>query len=109
MNLIRSSRRGAILLQTLVMCVLLALISVSITRWVLGRYMGATRTARSSIARGTVPGNAMWLFSQWNLNWPVNTQTDIPLDINNKHMTLSYLSSNGTAVRRVIYSYDEEQ
>lgn len=109
MNIANRFRRGSVLLQTLVMCMLLAFISVSITRWVLNRYMGATRTARSSLARGTALGGSSLLLSQWGTNWPTNAANNSPTTINGKNMTYSYMSSNGTSVRKVVFSYDEEQ
>lgn len=42
-------RRGSVLLQTLVMCIVLSFIAVSITRWALSRYTGSNRTYLDSM------------------------------------------------------------
>ena len=98
-----SLRRGAILLQTLIMCMVLAFIAISVTRWVLNRYMGATRTTRSSQARGVSHGGAMFLFSNWNTT--ANPANPSPLNISGKSLPYSY---NGTT-KKVTFTYDEEQ
>lgn len=45
-------RKGSVLLQTLVMCVVLSFIAVSITRWVFARYSSAARNYNDSSING---------------------------------------------------------
>lgn len=45
-------RKGSVLLQTLVMCVVLSFIAVSITRWALARYSSAARNFNDSAVNG---------------------------------------------------------
>ena len=45
-------RKGSVLLQTLVMCVVLSFIAVSITRWVFARYSSSTRNFNDSAVNG---------------------------------------------------------
>ncbi len=106
MRNIGPGRRGAILLQTLVMCLILAFISISVTRWVLNRYMGATRTARSSQARTASLGGAMYLFSTWNT--AVNPTLPGSVDAGGGK-TMVPVDYDGGGTKRVRLSYDEEQ
>lgn len=45
-------REGSVLLQTLVMCVILSFIAVSLTRWALGRYSAVNKTYTDAIFNG---------------------------------------------------------
>ena len=66
-------KRGAILLQTLVMSVLLSLIAVMVLKWVLARYMVANRVLRSSRNTLSAQGYAM---QNVNIsNWATADQT----------------------------------
>ena len=58
-------RKGMILLQTLVMTVIFSMISVMVMQWVLGRYMIAARTYRSSVTKVHSQGYFFNLFSTW--------------------------------------------
>ena len=60
-------RKGMILLQTLVMSVILSMIAVMVMQWVLGRYMTATRTYRSSASKVRSQGYSSNLFSMWSM------------------------------------------
>ncbi|OGS12909.1 MAG: hypothetical protein A2234_07575 [Elusimicrobia bacterium RIFOXYA2_FULL_58_8] len=108
MNMLNPYRRGAVLLQTLVMSLLLAFIAVSMTRLVLNRYMGAARTSRSSVARGTSQGGSMLLFTQWNTAWPV-VDTTGSMVIGGKTLEYGAVSSGGGATRKMTFTFDEEQ
>lgn len=59
-------RKGTALLQTLVMSVLLSMISVSLMKWVLARYMIAARNYRSTATIARAGGYSQQLFSNWN-------------------------------------------
>ena len=61
-------RRGMILLHTLVMSVILSMISVMVMQWVLGRYLIAERTYRSSMTGAHALGYSSNLFSNYNFN-----------------------------------------
>lgn len=61
-------RKGTALLQTLVMSVLLSMISVSLMKWALARYMIAARNYRSVATTTRVGGYAQAVFSSWNFN-----------------------------------------
>lgn len=62
----RRWRKGVILLQTLVMSVVLSMIAVMVLKWVLGRYMLAARTYRSSKSASHTEGYAGRITSSWN-------------------------------------------
>lgn len=104
MTIAHSCRRGSVLLQTLIMCMLLTFISISVTRWVLNRYMGATRTARSTQARGTAGGGAMWRFAAWNTTLPPS-QSNVSWPVGSQAMTYTYDSVTGKAT----FTYNEDQ
>ena len=55
-----------ILLQTLVMAVILSMIAVMVMQWVLGRYMTAARTYRSSASKVHSQGYSFDRLSTWN-------------------------------------------
>jgi len=75
MNISRSWRKGAILLQTLIVSMLLAYISVMIMSWVLQRYSLATRVYRKNVATTHTTGYAMMKFAKWNTGTPANDST----------------------------------
>jgi hypothetical protein len=62
------SRRGVVLLQTLVLSVVLSMMAVMVMKWVLARYMLAARNYRSteSVAHAQYINS---LFSSWNSNF----------------------------------------
>lgn len=73
-------RRGVVLLQTLVITVILAMISVMVLKWVMGRYMMAARNYRSVTTRGRAQGYFYDRFSWWNFNTtgiPANSPANI--------------------------------
>ena len=49
-------KRGAILLQTLVMCIILSIISVHVLKWVLSRYIIVNRVKNSAVNTGNAQG-----------------------------------------------------
>ena len=72
-------KKGAILLQTLVMSVLLSLISVMILKWVLARYIIANRVKSSAVNTGNAQGfatNCMNV-SSWASATPPNKSATI--------------------------------
>ncbi|MCX5786339.1 MAG: hypothetical protein NTX59_11690 [Elusimicrobia bacterium] len=55
-------RKGMILLQVLVMSVILSMIAVMVMQWVLGRYIVAARTYKSSTTKVRAQGYSANLF-----------------------------------------------
>lgn len=73
-------RRGVVLLQTLVITVILAMISVMVLKWVMGRYMMAARNYRSVTTKGRAHGYFQDRFATWNFNTgaiPANSPANI--------------------------------
>ena len=73
MNIARTWRKGAVLLQTLVVAILMAYISVMIMSWVLQRYSLATRVYRKNVSMAHNSGYAMMQFAKWNTGTPSGT------------------------------------
>jgi hypothetical protein len=61
-------KRGSMLLQTLVMCVIMAMIGVMVLKWVMARYMLSARLYRSSVAKVRTEGCASRVQATWNFN-----------------------------------------
>ena len=61
-------RKGSVLLQTLVMCVILSFIAVSLTRWALGRYSAVNRTYSDSSFNGAAMKGIGSNFSAFDYN-----------------------------------------
>ncbi len=60
------TRRGTILVQTLVMSVVISMMAVMLMRWVLSRYILASRVHNSAVAQTRAEGCAGHLISSWN-------------------------------------------
>lgn len=58
-------REGSVLLQTLVMCVILSFIAVSLTRWALGRYSAVNKTYTDTIYNSHFMRNNGNLYSRF--------------------------------------------
>ncbi|MDQ7771887.1 MAG: hypothetical protein RDU13_00040 [Elusimicrobiales bacterium] len=58
-------RRGAVLLQTLVISVVISMIAVMVMKWVLARYSIATRVQRAAVAEGRADGCIADRASRW--------------------------------------------
>jgi hypothetical protein len=59
-------KRGAVLLQTLVMAIMLSTIAVMLMKWVLARYLLAARNYRATEAKSRSEMVTGQQFSQWN-------------------------------------------
>lgn len=59
-------KRGAVLLQTLVMAITLSMIAVMLMKWVLARYLLAARNYRATEAKSRSQMVTGQQFSQWN-------------------------------------------
>ncbi|MBU2529984.1 MAG: hypothetical protein KKD35_02995 [Elusimicrobia bacterium] len=82
-------KRGSMLLQTLVMCVIMAMIGVMVLKWVMARYMLSARIYRSNVAKVRTEGCMARVKSQWNFN-PVSSNGSCSSD----GVTTSYTSSS---------------
>ena len=60
------TRRGTVLVQTLVMSVLISMMAVMLMRWVLSRYILANRVHNSAMAQTRSEGCAGHMISSWN-------------------------------------------
>lgn len=83
-------KRGAILLQTLVMSVLLSLMAVMVLKWVLARYMVANRMQASAKNTGSAQGYASSNVNTWTV--PSNNSTIM----DGKPVTFIRITSGGT-------------
>jgi len=92
-----------VLLQTMVISMILAYMGISITRWVLNRYMSATRTYRSGAARASAGGYAMKVLA--SPTPPASGTTNATIGTTGNLKNISYTSSGGV----ITVSYDEEQ
>jgi len=59
-------KRGSMLLQTLVMCVIMSMIGVMVLKWVMARYMLSTKLYRSSVSKVRLEGCMSGVTSSWN-------------------------------------------
>ncbi len=79
----RTLRRGVVLLQTLVISVILSMISVMVLKWVLGRYMMATRSFRSNVSKISGHGVFNSQFPTWPTSGvPANVTASVPQTTN---------------------------
>lgn len=92
-------RRGTVLLQTLIISMLLAYIAISVTRWVLQRYMGAVRLQKSTTGRIIETGGAMRAISGWAGGNPTGSH----LYVGGKRV--NYQQSGNT----LTFTYEDEQ
>ena len=98
-------RKGSVLLQTLVICLLLAYVSISVTKWVLQRYSGVANTYRGNMAMGTAGGGADRVVSEWNFNTPPGSGN---YSIDAKNLTYkTWVVTSG--VYKVEFKYETEQ
>ena len=69
-------RKGVLLLQTLVLCVIMSMIAVMVLKWVMARYIISARVYRSSLAKVRTEGCAQKITSGWNFsNVPSGTRS----------------------------------
>lgn len=73
-------------------------------KWVLGRYMSAARTTRSTVARVHSQGYANDLFSNWNMGAVTSSGSRV-IDSGNTRQALSYCHPAGP---RVVIVSDED-
>ena len=97
-------KRGSMLLQTLVMCVIMAMIGVMVLKWVMARYMLSTRLYRSSEAKIRTEG----CLSKTNANR--SNFSSMPtsgscVDAQGKTVNYTYRASDG----RMQYSIDPDK
>lgn len=76
-------KKGAVLVQTLVMAVMISMIAVMLMKWVLARYLLAARNYRAVEARSRSQMVTGQQFSQWNFQ-------DFP--------NMATIPSNGTLI-----------
>lgn len=70
-------KRGAVLLQTLVMAIMLSMIAVMLMKWVLARYLLAARNYRATEAKARSQMVTGEQFTRWNFqDFP--SQSGIP-------------------------------
>ncbi|MCG2726189.1 MAG: hypothetical protein L6420_08055 [Elusimicrobia bacterium] len=79
-------KRGSMLLQTLVMCVIMAAIGVMVLKWVMARYMLSTRLYRSGAAKVRTEGCMSKVTSQLNAG-------SAPAGCNPDGVTVTYIQS----------------
>ncbi|MEI7481486.1 MAG: hypothetical protein WCK75_03970 [Elusimicrobiota bacterium] len=70
-------KKGAILLQTLVMSVILSMISVMILKWIMARYIIVARIQQSAKNTGNAQGYAALNVKTWTT--PANASTTMDL------------------------------
>jgi hypothetical protein len=87
-------RKGAILLQTLVVSVLLSMIAVTVMRWVMSRYLIANRAVRTSVSVSSSQGYAGLSMEKIKsiTNWDMSAASG-QMDLNNKKVQYSVSSS----------------
>jgi hypothetical protein len=104
MNIIKK-RKGALLLQTLVLSVIMAMIGVMILKWALARYILASRFYRSSVSRARVEGCLFKKVSEWGKTFSdAPNGTDCNFSVSDKESADKNVKINvnvisGTAVR----------
>ena len=72
-------RKGS-LVQTLVLCIILALIAAMILKWVMGRYLLSVRLYKSAQAKARSEGIFNDRMSRWNFNLPSNGSQNFTVD-----------------------------
>jgi S-formylglutathione hydrolase FrmB len=89
------------------MSVILSLIAVMVLKWVLGRYMLAARTYRSSVAAAHSAGYAEKSFATWNFNTgTVPSNGSMTMDTN---YTVDYQTSGpGNTIRTFTITTKED-
>jgi len=84
-------KRGAILLQTLVMSVLLSLISVMVLKWVLARYIIVNRVKASAVNTGNAQGYATNCTQVWS--WATATPPNNSATLDSKPVSFQRVSA----------------
>lgn len=80
MNFMKFKKRKGSLIQTLVLCIILALISAMLLKWVMSRYLLSIRLYKSSQARVRTEGVFMNSMANWNFNIPANGTANFWVD-----------------------------
>lgn len=101
-----SRKKGIVLLQTLILSVILSMIAMMMLKWVLGRYMSAARTTRSTTARGHSQGYVNFVTSNWNKDFTTGGTSSIVLD--NGLPTQQTLAQCRASNNRVVVTIDED-
>lgn len=100
-------RDGTVLLQTMIICLLLAYVSISVTKWVLQRYMGVINTYNSSMAMGMVDGGTGKVLSGWIYGTPSETRGGVSMDDTDQTKVVSYETTMVTnGVYKASFSYN---
>jgi len=86
MSCITRSRKGAVLLQTLVMVAVLAMIAVMVVKWTMGRYVLVNRVQRST--NDTL--NAQGVAAKNQMNWDAPPGANETLD--NKQVSFTQVA-----------------
>ena len=104
-------KRGAILLQTLVISVILSMIAVMVLKWVLSRYTIVTRVQRSSMAQGRGAGYATSMAGAINFGTvPSSGSRNLPADSSPQNFIRFDTPAGQPAgqPKRIVYTYDED-
>ena len=101
-------KKGAVLLQTLVMSVLLCMIAVMVMKWVLARYVITGRMYRSSAANIRVKGCVMYKVTDMSKVTDWNMPSGSGSCDNGVTYNVANPASPG-APRAVTVNYDEDQ
>jgi len=94
-------KRGAILLQTLVMSVILSMIAVMVLKWVLARYIMTNRIQTSAKNTGSAQGYAALNVNKWTI--PSNAGTTL----DGKPVSFTQQAGGGASRRFVTTVTDE--
>lgn len=104
-------KKGAVLLQTLVMSVILSLIAVMVLKWVLARYGIVTRVQRSSMANGRGVGYATSASESWNFGpVPSSGSKYLESDSSPQNFISFTVTSNpgGGSPKKIEVTYNED-
>ena len=99
-------KKGAILLQTMVMSVVLCMISVMVLKWIMARYIIVARVQQSAKNIGTAQSYAMQnvTVSAWASNTPLRDASD---DTKSKYDNVVHFTRQGTTDKYVTQVDDE--
>ena len=103
-------KKGAILLQTLVMAILLSMIAIMVMKWVLARYILVGHMHRS-IAANT-RGEGYSAFRLCNSNWQTAAVANSSVNIDSPPKSLSLTATgsiSGTAVQTIRVDGNEDE
>lgn len=96
-------RKGS-LVQTLVLCIVLAMIAAMMLKWVMARYLLSIRLYKSSQARIRTEGIFINSVAAWNFNIPGNGNANFYVDGKNITRNVS-----GGSIKTVTLTIDEDQ